>query len=131
MVEKAKPKAPAGLGSAAKALWRSVVGSYELRADERRLLEDACRECDLVAKLEAAQADAPMMVRGSQGQQVISPYIAELRQHRGVLAGLLKGLHLPDESATDQAERRRELASDLGRRAARARWDRRDYGTGA
>jgi hypothetical protein len=96
------------------------------------MLEDACRECDIIAKLEAAMASAPLLVKGTQGQPAISSFVSELRQHRSVLSALLRNLRLPEaEADSGQAERRREAASDLARRAARARWDRRGYGTGA
>lgn len=114
---------PAGLREAGRELWDSIAEHdppYELRPDEVRILIDACREADVVAQLEEAQEDAPLMVRGSMGQEVISPYISELRQHRTVLAGLLKALKLPDTPAG--ASRKRETTSDQARAAARARW---------
>ena len=66
----ADQKTPKGLGTAGRALWRSIAGPYQLRADELRTLEDAAREADLIERLEEAQRDAPLTVKGSQGQQV-------------------------------------------------------------
>lgn len=111
---------PDGLGDAGLALWRSIVPAYELRPDEVRLLADACREADLVARLEEALTDAPLMVIGSQGQQVINPLMQEVRQHRTVLAQLLKALKLPDSPAG--AKQKAAAASEQARAAARARW---------
>src|SRR5690606_41193051 len=68
------------------ALWDSIVPAYDLRPDEARMLADACREADIVQRLEDELADAPLMVQGSQGQLVASPLVSELRQHRSVLA---------------------------------------------
>ena len=39
-------------------------------------MEDAAREADLIDDLAAALVDAPRLVMGSQGQQVINPLIS-------------------------------------------------------
>jgi hypothetical protein len=39
-----KPRTPPGLSQKAARFWRDVVTNYQLRADELRILEDACRE---------------------------------------------------------------------------------------
>ncbi|PVZ09061.1 hypothetical protein [Actinomycetospora cinnamomea] len=127
MPDQTAPKAPKALASAGRALWRAVTGTYELRPDELRTLEDAARECDLIERLEEAQRDAPLTVKGSQGQQVASPFVSELRQHRGVLAGLLRGLHLPDSDSSGGLST--ESVSAAARRSARARWDGKRRGT--
>lgn len=118
----AAPKAPAGLGRNAQALWSEVTTSYELRVDELRLLEDACREADLVDSLQAAidSADHEHVVKGSMGQPVSSPLVQEIRQHRTVLMRLLQALKLPEENAGDQAAAR----SAQMRQVAAARWQR-------
>ncbi|MEO3851743.1 hypothetical protein ABGB09_29645 [Streptomyces sp. B8F3] len=115
-----KPRPPKGLGAAGRRLWREVAGRYELRPDEVRLLADACREADIIERLEEELAGAPLIVKGSMGQSVASPLVSEVRQHRTVLAGLLKSLKLPDAPA--QAARRRAYVSEQARAAARARW---------
>lgn len=79
-----------------------VIDRYDLRPDEVRLLADGCREADIIERLEAELADAPLMVKGSMGQLVASPLVSEVRQHRAVLAGLLKSLKLPDAPAEAQ-----------------------------
>jgi hypothetical protein len=117
------PDAPDDLRDAGRKLWDSIAKHeppYELRPDEVRILVDACAEADLIADLELEQANAPIMVKGSMGQKVISPMISELRQHRTVLAGLLKSLKLPDTPAS--AGQTRDRTSELARAAARARW---------
>ncbi|ASU81416.1 hypothetical protein CDO52_00235 [Nocardiopsis gilva YIM 90087] len=117
------PRMPTRLGTAGRALWKSIVPAYTLRPDEVRLLTDACRESDIVQRLEDELADAPLMVTGSQGQLVASPLVSELRQHRAVLAGLLKALKLPDTPA--DAHQKSAHISDQARAAARARWSKR------
>ncbi len=117
------PKVPPGLGKAGTALWKSIIPTYELRADELRMLADACREADIVQRLEDELSEAPLMVQGSQGQLVASPLVSEVRQHRTVLAGLLKALKLPDSPATQR--QKTAHISEQARDAARARWSRR------
>lgn len=114
------PKMPKTLGDAGKELWESIIPDYDLRPDELRILADACHEADIVARLEEAQIDAPLLTSGSQGQKVISPFISELRQHRTVVASLLKSLKLPDSPTG--AQQKANYTSEQARTAARARW---------
>lgn len=114
-----KPPAPAQLKAKAKRLWTDVTEAYDLRSDELRILEDACREVDIVERLEAEFRTEPTMVKGSMGQLVASPLLQELRQHRAVCARLLGMLKLPDEDG-----RARESVSNNARKAANARWSR-------
>lgn len=112
----AKP-VPEYLGTKATVLWRDITKKFTLRSDELRILEDACREIDLVERLEDELRDSPLQVRGSQGQMVSSPLVSELRQHRVVVKALLGSLKLPDESGEQSGD-----ASSPARRAASARW---------
>jgi hypothetical protein len=59
----AEPRAPAGLGA---------TGAFAVAL---RILVDACREADIVDRLEATLADAELMVKGSMGQLVASPLV--------------------------------------------------------
>lgn len=90
------PDVPLGLKDSAD-FWRSILERYELRPDERRLLEDACRTMDLIDRLERALETSPLIETGSMGQPVASPLVSEVRQHRGTLRQLLSQLKLPDE----------------------------------
>jgi hypothetical protein len=111
---------PTGLGDSGRALWSEIADTYDLRPDERRLLEDACREADLIDRLEAeiGSPDHALEVRGSMGQPVSSPLVSEIRQHRTTLRALLGSLKLPDEQASAQPR------SVQARDAAKARWAR-------
>ena len=111
---------PAGLGESGAELWTSIAGTYTLRADELRVLQDACRQADLIAELEEARRGEPLTTRGSMGQDVINPYISELRAHRTVLSNLLKTLKLPEDANT--TARKNTRTSEQARKAARARW---------
>lgn len=120
-----KPSVPRGLCEKAQKLWRETVAVYDLRADELRLLEDACREVDLVEAMVTELRGAPLIVRGSMGQDVEHPLLGEIRQHRVVLARLLKQLDLPDEeepagqgAAGDRSASMRSVAEARWRRGA-------------
>jgi hypothetical protein len=108
---------PAGLRAQGRRLWRDVVGGYSLRADERRVLEDSCRLADVVSALERAMRGQPMVVKGSMGQDVLNPLLAEQRVHRLALAALLRQLKLPDESGG------RGATPNQHRAAAQSRWE--------
>lgn len=111
-----KPTAPQKLSRAGKKFWSDITGKYTLRTDELRILEDACREMDLIDRLERELETEQTIVHGSQGQPVINPLIPEQRQHRATLASLLRQLKLPDAAATP------ETRSNQARDAANARW---------
>ncbi len=109
---------PAGLGDAGSAFWSDVTTKYELRADELRVLEDACRERDLIDRMAGELAGADVMVRGSMGQMVMNPLLAEVRQHRATFASLMRQLKLPDEGGSESGG----ALSAKNRAAAQARW---------
>jgi hypothetical protein len=113
---------PRKLGPSGRALWREISTEYELRADELRLLEDAAREADIIAKLEEGRETADLIVKGSMGQSIIHPVYSELRQHRATLATLLTKLKLADGDSATGAGRTR---STTAREAAASRWSRR------
>lgn len=118
--------APAHLDRAGKKLWREIAKDYDLRPDEYRILEDACREADLIEILADAQREQPVMISGSMGQSVLNPLIAEVRQHRTTLSTLLVKLKLPDEpTAVGQPAPAGDDRATQARAAANARWSRR------
>ena len=107
---------PVGLSEPAERLWREISEEWVLRPDEQRLLEDACREVDLIDRIADSMAGAPLTVEGSQGQRVVHPLLPELRAHRSTLRTLLRALSLPDDARADGAR------SAAGRALAMARW---------
>lgn len=114
---------PRYLKAAGKRLWLETVEKYELRQDELETLRAACAEADLIARMEKELETEPLTVKGSMGQLVPHPLVSELRQHRATMAGLLRGLKLPDdESAGAGANQQRD--------AAQSRWAS-AYGKGA
>jgi hypothetical protein len=110
---------PEGLGERAAELWDGLTSKYDLRKDELFILHEACREIDLIDRMENFQRGDELTGRGSQGQVVAAPMLAELRQHRALFAAHMKQLKLPDEDG-----RAAERISSDARAAANARWGR-------
>jgi hypothetical protein len=96
-------RVPAGLDAAGRRLWRSTVAVFDFTEEPHKvqILTQACRVADIVAELDDAADEAPLTVKGSMGQSVISPFIAEARAQRALLAQLIGRLGLPD---TDEAQ---------------------------
>lgn len=92
------PRAPAGLGTAGRRFWRSVVSSYGLRPDDLVVLEDCCRTIDVIQRLDEERNGA-LFAAGSTGQLVIHPALAERRRQSQLLARLTRQLKLPDDDA--------------------------------
>lgn len=102
---------PQDLAPTGGALWVSITSKYDLRADELRVLEEACREVDLIERLRVLLVDEPLMLKGSMGQPVVHPAVAELRQHRNVLASLLRSLKLPDDNGEGAVNQQRQAGN--------------------
>ena len=109
------PVAPSGLGVKGARLWADVTSGYKLRHDELDVLEDVCREADLIDKIEQELESSDLMVVGSQGQMVMNPLVSEARQHRATKMSLWKRLALPDPVAA-------EAPANQQRAAAQSRW---------
>ena len=117
--EKPPPPLPKGLTAAGRALWRAVVGDYDLDAAELVILTAACRQADDVALLEATIADNGATVTGSQGQPRLNAALTEVRQGRIALAKLLAELRLPSDEDEGAG---RSPAAVRARAAAQVRW---------
>lgn len=112
-----KPKPPATLNAAGKALWIAVNAKYDLRVDEFAVLESACKTSDMIATLDK-EWDAlgkPFLTRGSMGQDVIHPLIGERRAQQSSQAALFRQLKLPDDATIG-------VAVNPARAAADSRW---------
>ena len=112
---------PDGMGARGSKFWIDSVSTYELRADELHVLEDACRELDLVDEIREQLKDAEFVTMGSQGQDVAHPLLGEIRHHRALFARLVAQLKFPDEEDEGEAE---VPTSVKNRAAAEARWRR-------
>lgn len=93
-------RSPAGLAREGKRLWRKITAEFDLESDpdKAEILAQACRTADVIAELDEAGAEAPLIVKGSMGQPVISPFIAEVRVQRALLAQLLARLNFDAET---------------------------------
>lgn len=112
---------PQHLRESGSQLWEAVTAKYALRADELRVLEDACSEADIIDMLRML-IDGDLMTTGSKGQMILIPAVSEIRQHRAVLASLMRQLKLPEDGDEDKAAGER---SAKAREAAQSRWARR------
>ena len=112
------PESP--YGPAGTALWESIALNYALRPDETRVLADACHLADVIEALRAGMEGQQLLVKGSMGQPVLNPLLAEQKTHRTALAALLRQLKLPDEAGESGAGD----PSTPARKAAAARWSR-------
>lgn len=94
-----RPKTPTGLGPEGKKLWREVSGTFDLDEEphKRRILLDSCKTADLIGELEAGRVGQPLTSRGSMGQLVIHPLIAQVQSARSQLAQLLTRLNFAEE----------------------------------
>lgn len=108
---------PDGLDDRGGRTWDAVTSKYTLRPDELIVLEDACREIDLVDRLDDEIKTVPLIVQGGYEQDVANPLITEIRQHRALVARLFAQLKLPDEPAADKPS-----TTEAARHAANARW---------
>lgn len=125
MGEKMKVPAPVTLGAEGRILWESVTGTYDLRADELRTLEDACAASDMLSEFTRAWSDMgrPYMSKGSMGQEVEHPLIGSIDKQRKARQAFLRQLKLPD--AEDGA-----AVPNQHRSAAQSRWSS-AHGSGA
>lgn len=98
---KTTPDPPKGTGTAGRALWRSVVGDYDLEEHERALLVEAVRTVDLLDELDQAIKAEGAVVESPQGRKA-NPAAVEARQQRIAMARLLAALRLPAGDEGDQ-----------------------------
>jgi hypothetical protein len=75
---------------------------------------------DTLTRLDAALAGAPLVVKGSMGQEREHPLLSEARQQRSALARLLGQLALPEEDSNQLSKVQQR--SVWARQMARERW---------
>lgn len=120
-------RTPKNLAAEGRTLWRAIasqVAEDGLKLDQRelKLLEAACREQDMLARIEAALVDAPLTVKGAQAQLVSHPLIGEARRSRSQIASLLKAIGLDDPGVGAGGGRGSRTTSVSARAAANARY---------
>lgn len=119
---------PDGLGPSGSRFWDEITSdalNLVLRPDEYRLLDQACRQLDLIDTLaERFTEDPNYVVKGSTGQPVINPLIAMTDKAIARFQSLVRALQIPDidiERARQRAEASSGAASELGRLSWKAR----------
>lgn len=112
-------------GPAGTRLVETITTTFDFSEEPGKLaiLERAARTADTIAALEAEAATQSLTAKGSMGQAVINPLVAEARAQTSLLDKLLKSLGLPDsdEDTAAKAEQRQRQA----RKAAQTRWNNR------
>lgn len=112
----------ADFGPAGARLVDNITSEFDFSLEPAKLaiLERAARTADTIAALEAEAATQSLTAKGSMGQAVINPLVAEARAQTSLLDKLLKSLGLPDtdEDTAAKAEQRQRQA----RKAAQTRW---------
>lgn len=109
-------------GPAGARLVESITATFDFSEEPGKLaiLARCARTADTIAALEAEAATQSLTAKGSMGQAVINPLVAEARAQTSLLDKLLKSLQLPDtdEDTAAKAEQRRRQA----KKAAQTRW---------
>ncbi|WP_207557490.1 hypothetical protein [Mycobacteroides abscessus] len=102
-----KVRMPKGLDYQGKKLWTEITQIYDLSAapHKRRILYDACSTADLIDKLDKGMAGQPMTVKGSMGQVVIHPLVAQAENAREALARQLSRLNFAEPEEDDYETR--------------------------
>lgn len=100
------PAPPKGTAPSGRALWRDVLGKYELEQHELALLTECVRTVDQLDKLHAITEREGLVVEGPHGSKP-HPALVESRQCRIALARLTAALRLPAGDEGDQAAGRR------------------------
>ncbi len=96
---------PAGLASAGRRLWQSVLEDYELDCHEQLLLLEACRCADRLDALAAAVTGSVLTTNG-RGEVQAHPAVVEARQQSLTFARLLASLRLPTDDVAGRPQRR-------------------------
>jgi hypothetical protein len=123
-------KAPTGLGTPGRKLWREIVGplaeeDLELTPRERQWLTSSCKLLDRVTQLEKIMDDEAPITEGYKGQPVVNGLLNEIRQHHQLIGLLLARLDLDaddDEGSTHVTVSSPALRSVKARAAANKRW---------
>jgi hypothetical protein len=94
------PEPPVGSSPAATALWFALLKGYTFSLGEMAVLEEVVRTKSLMDEVEAdwRRDGSPKQAKGSTGQPVVDPRIAELRVLRSQYAALIRDLKLPSEN---------------------------------
>lgn len=109
---------PRVLEATGRKFWRDVTSVYQLRTDELRTLESACRALDLIAQVttEWETLGRPFTSTGSMGQLVEHPLLGTMDKAQKAYELYVKRLALPDADANAGSKPNQQ------RGAAQTRW---------
>jgi hypothetical protein len=114
------PKFPRGLKTRGKRLWSELhtSGDFSGCPETQMVAEEACYLADEIERLRRVVRGAgeDTRVRGSQGQPVSMPEVADLRNNQSLLLSMLKSIRMPDDGEG------RLTRSQVGKIGATARW---------
>lgn len=106
-------RAPSGLATRGRRLWRELTALHDFDPAERVLLEEACRMADRLDRLDAlltGSEDAWLKLRtdddGTEVRVVIDSALSEARQQANVLKQLVTALRVPDAQSGQRPGRR-------------------------
>ena len=116
---KTKASSPAGLHTAGKRLWQSVVTEYDLDVHEEALLLQASRVLDRLDAMAEELVGASLTAENRRGDLVPHPLLTESRQQAINLSRLLASLRLPsgEEVGERRPQRRGASRASYGLRA--------------
>lgn len=116
-----RPEPPKGLQGPGRGLWErmhaTLADDLRFSAKELELLRRACSLADREAALAGLIEQDGMMTKGSTGQMVLHPAVAELRHVESALTSLLTRI-----STEDSEGKPLTMKQQRARTAADARW---------
>ena len=127
------PDEPAAAPAASERLLAQYEAEFELDETQRAALALAGEHLDNAERLDEAVREHGTMIRGSAGQLVVNPAIAEARHQRAAAWNILRALTADDAGAAVDAASMGQAAAGIAARspasvraseAARKRWNR-------
>lgn len=111
-----------GLSGRGADLFTTLTASFDFDAHEMVGVVELCLTASLLARLEDEMSKGPLLVRGSQGQQVGNPILQELARHRSTYLRLYAALNLPELDENGSTVDLTNPRSIRAQKAAQARW---------
>jgi hypothetical protein len=114
-----KYQTPEGLRIRGTEFWDKLSHTYEFNDAELYLLEQICREQDLIQSIQEDINLGYLRMTGFNGNDIADPLLTELRQHLTIITSLIKALKIP----LDETEKAK--ISSRQRANANVRWSKR------
>lgn len=101
-------------------LWRDLTAKWEFTEAEYRMLENACYTADRITRERRAIGDQ-LTVKGSQGQIVAHPLLAQLRADEEHLEKTLARIEMPEPEENTNTSTEGERSAQM-RAVVNSRW---------